>query len=139
MMDNNFGKRIGAWITLIALTIVSAFVAAVINTFLSLIVDWTGTLPTFIASVVFHLYWPMLLVGIFVPTMFLINWAANCSESICPTKKGSRYIFFIIWYALVFILNMISLFVGTKFEAGMLLPLIYLWAFWSSYNEYKSK
>lgn len=138
-MDNNFGKRIGAWITLIALTIVSAFVAAVINTFLSLIVDWTGTLPTFIASVVFYLYRPMLLVGILVPTMFLINWAANCSESICPTKKGGRYIFFIIWYALVFILNMISLFVGTKFEAGMLLPLIYLWAFWSSYNEYKSK
>ena len=138
MKKNNLLNRIGAWITLITLTLVSIVVVSIIYSILSLIVDQTGTLPTFIASVIFYLYWPILIMCIFLPALKLINWASDCSESICPTRKGNRYKFFIVWYLIVFVLNIISLLLGTTFTPRMLFPIIYLLAFWDNYSDYKS-
>jgi hypothetical protein len=134
---NGFGKRFASWITLCVLTFISIVISSIIYVALSFIVELTKELPNFIATVIFYCYWPILFFSQIIPIFKLVHWASDCSESICPSKKGGRYLSFVIYDIILFLLHILRIFRGGEFEASILLNLVFALAFWYQYQNCK--
>ena len=126
----NGGSRVGACIALAVLALVAQIACGFVYTLLFTLSSLLTFLPDFLVYVLAFAFYPLVLGILFVPLMHFLPWAADCSERICPTRKGLRYVCIVIYDVLCVISNVLPCILGrTSFSFYYLLPLIYAFVF----------
>nr|DAN05028.1 MAG TPA: hypothetical protein [Caudoviricetes sp.] len=126
MESKSGGSRVGACIVLAVLALIAQIACGFIYTLLFTLSSLLTFLPDFLVYVLAYAFYPLVLGILCVPLVHFLPWAADCSERICPTRKGLRYICIVIYDVLCVISNVLPCILGrASFSFYYLLPLIY--------------
>ena len=126
MEPKTTGSRVGACIVLAVLALIAQIVCGFVYTLLFTLSSLLTFLPDFLVYVLAFAFYPLVLGILSVPLMYFLPWAADCSERICPTRKGLRYVCIVIYDVLCVISNVLPCALGrASFSFYYLLPLIY--------------
>lgn len=131
MEEKSGGSRIGACIVLAVLALIAQTACGFVYSLLFALSAFLTFLPDFLVYVLAFAFYPVVLAILFFPLSRFLPWAADCSERICPTRKGLRYTIIIIYDIICVISNMLPWIMGDgSFRFMYLLPLLYAFVFW---------